>query len=94
MSIPQPMPAATPSRRSPVDDATTNPANADMSIWPSMPMLMTPDRSQRIPQSAPSTSGVDCRSVAARTAVVCGCWNSAVNNVNATRKAAVANHQR
>ena len=35
----------------------TKPAKAPASIMPSMPMLMMPDRSQRMPLSAPSTRG-------------------------------------
>ena len=94
MSMPTATPARTPMSRSPVAEATMKPAQADMSIWPSMPMLITPERSPSIPQRAPRTSGVEWRRVLARMAVVWAWWNSPVQSVKATSSAPVTSHHR
>ena len=41
--------------------APKKPANADVNIWPSMPMLTTPERSPTRPTVAASTSGIAYR---------------------------------
>ena len=48
-----------PSQSEPNELAITAPANAPRSNWPSMAMLMTPERSHRQPESAPRTSGIE-----------------------------------
>ena len=52
-------PPISPSQTPPVALATAAATNAPVSSWPSIAMLMTPDRSPRRPASAPSTSGMD-----------------------------------
>ena len=52
-------PVKRPSQSEPKALAMTAPAKAPRSSWPSMAMLMTPDRSHRQPESAPSTSGIE-----------------------------------
>src|SRR5918996_4083538 len=54
-----------PSSHWPVSATTTIPKNAPASIIPSRPMLMTPERSEKIPPIAANASGVAKRSVAA-----------------------------
>ena len=55
---PAPAPASTPSQRLPVACPIIAPRKAPARNWPSMAMLMTPDRSHMIPDSEPYTSGV------------------------------------
>ncbi len=55
---PLPTPARTPTRIDPLYAAAKNPANAAMSICPSMPMLTTPERSPMTPTRAARTSGM------------------------------------
>src|SRR4051812_18946736 len=50
--------AIRPTARLPVIAPAANPANAAVSIMPSMAIFTTPERSQTTPESAPSTSGV------------------------------------
>ena len=57
MIIPVPTPIIVPRMRLPVSAAPKNPAKALMSIWPSMPMLMTPERSHMMPTIAARMSG-------------------------------------
>src|SRR6185436_19077821 len=59
------MPAASPSHAEPVTAAVAAAANAEASILPSSPMSTTPDRSEKSPPSAASTSGAAPRIVAA-----------------------------
>ena len=47
-----------PSSHEPVMSAPQAPKNAPISIMPSSAMLMTPERSEKRPPSAPSVSGV------------------------------------
>ena len=47
-----------PSSHEPVMSAPQAPKNAPISIMPSSAMLMTPERSENSPPSAPKTSGV------------------------------------
>src|SRR5918996_686061 len=54
-----------PSSHCPVSATTTIPKTAPASIIPSRPMLMTPERSEKIPPIAANASGVAKRSVAA-----------------------------
>ena len=61
-SPPASAPAIRPNHR-PNALATTAAANAPSSSWPSIAMLMTPDRSHMQPASAPSTSGIERLSV-------------------------------
>jgi len=56
-------PAMMPSHRTPNALAKIAPANAPSSSWPSIAMLMTPDRSHRQPASAPRISGIESDSV-------------------------------
>ena len=55
---PVPIPARTPTTIEPLYAAAPKPANAARTIWPSMPMLTTPERSPMTPTSAASTSGM------------------------------------
>ncbi len=71
--IPIPIPAKTPSSRLPDEEATIKPPQADINICPSIPILMTPDRSHKSPHIAPSTRGVECLRVLTRTEVVFAC---------------------
>ena len=52
------MPASTPTTSDPLKAAAKKPAKAATSIWPSMPMLTTPERSPMTPTRAASTSGM------------------------------------
>ena len=52
-------PPISPSQTPPVTLATAAATNAPVSSWPSIAMLMTPDRSPSRPARAPSTSGMD-----------------------------------
>src|SRR5581483_8411585 len=57
-------PPASPPHTSPryrllLELATIAAVNAPMSNWPSIAMLMMPERSQRMPAMAPRTSGID-----------------------------------
>ncbi len=56
-------PVSRPSHSTPNALATTAAANAPSSSWPSMAMLITPDRSHMQPARAPSTSGIERFSV-------------------------------
>ncbi len=51
-------PVSSPSQSEPNALAITAPAKAPRSSWPSMAMLMTPDRSHKQPDSAPRTNGI------------------------------------
>ena len=64
--------ASTPPSRPPASDPATSPshselnalvitaaANAPSSSWPSIAMLITPDRSHMTPASAPRISGIE-----------------------------------
>ena len=52
------MPARTPTTIDPLNAAAKKPANAARTIWPSMPMLTTPERSPMTPTRAARTSGM------------------------------------
>ena len=56
-------PVTRPSQIEPNALAITAPAKAPRSSWPSIAMLMTPDRSHRQPESAPRTSGIEANMV-------------------------------
>ena len=58
-------PASMPSQRSPEALPIIAPRNAPARNWPSMAMLMTPDRSHRRPDIEPYTSGVVAINVSA-----------------------------
>ena len=69
-------PLIRPSHSDPVPLATIAAANAPNSSWPSMAMLITPDREQMTPVSAPSMIGIDparvpCSRFTMLNAVVC-----------------------
>ena len=57
MIMPVPTPIIVPIIRFPVKAAPKNPAKALISIWPSIPMLITPLRSQMMPTIAAKISG-------------------------------------
>ena len=57
MIMPVPTPMSVPTTRLPVTAAPKKPAKALISIWPSMPILMTPERSHMIPTIAARMSG-------------------------------------
>ena len=58
-SEPARAPLTSPSHSEPVPLATIAAVNAPSSSWPSMAMLITPDREQMTPVSAPSMIGID-----------------------------------
>ena len=62
-SEPASAPQISPSHSDPVPLVTMAATNAPSSSWPSMPMLITPDREQITPVSAPSMIGIDSLSV-------------------------------
>ena len=55
----------------------TDAKNAPARNWPSIAMLMTPDRSHRQPASAPRISGVACRIVSG-SGLVIAAWKAPV----------------
>jgi len=57
MIMPVPTPIIVPRMRLPVIAAPKKPAKALISIWPSIPMLMMPLRSQMMPTIAARISG-------------------------------------
>ena len=65
---PASMPITSPPTHEPVTSAPQAPKNAPISIMPSSPMLMTPQRSDTMPPSAAKISGVAKRSIAASSA--------------------------
>ena len=65
---PAAMPSSSPGSQPPRTSAPKIPKNAPISIMPSRPMLTTPARSLITPPSAPNTSGVAKRSIAAASA--------------------------
>ena len=62
-SDPASAPQSSPSPSEPVPLATIAAVKAPSSSWPSMAMLITPDREQMTPVSAPSMIGIDPASV-------------------------------
>ena len=69
-------PLIRPSHSDPVPLATIAAVNAPSSSWPSMAMLITPDREQMTPVSAPSMIGIDparvpCSRFTTLNAVLC-----------------------